>query len=391
MVTVMDSSGGTRVLESWFDTRFIPLRLLVLLVPALGCLFFLADAPSAVDWVIGLLATLVAATGVRWPLASALATSGLLLLGFEIGTTGPLVAKVAAGVALTELAARRADWQPLLAAAVLAIAYLLHPTGEFAANGYRAVVMAGAPLLLGGLLRTARQSAERARRQSLELAERRDIEVAAARALERTAIARELHDLIAHHVSSTVLRVGVARHALPDAPPPVLEVFDEIHASGKETLRDLRRLVSILRDPTMTEDAFIAPADLPAAVLAAAERAGQLGVHIDCAIEDSVGEIDAMSALTLLRLTQEGIANISKHAGTGTAARLRIDLHDAHVAFLLRDNGSPHSETPNGNGHGLGLIGLRERVELLGGDFTAEPNSGGWQLTATLPIGARTS
>ncbi|MEU0544444.1 histidine kinase [Nocardia sp. NPDC005978] len=381
----MDSGGGTRLFASWFEVRGIPLRLLVLLVPATGCLFLLTGTAGGIDWAIALSAVVVAAAGVRWPFIAALLTSGLLLLGFEFGDSGPIVAKVAAGFALTELAARREGREIYVAAGALGLAYLLHPTGEFAANGYRAVVMAGAPLLLGGLLRTIRGSAERARRQTLELAERRDIEVAAARALERTAIARELHDLIAHHVSSTVLRVGVARHALPDAPPPLLEVLDEIHASGRETLRDLRRLVSILRDPAMTEDAFIAPADLPAAVLAVAERAGQLGVTVDCEVEESIGEIDAMSALTLLRLTQEGIANVAEHAGPGTTARLRITVNSDHAAFLLCDNGSGAGQPASGNG--LGLVGLRERVELLGGEFAARSHGPGWQLTATLPIG----
>jgi signal transduction histidine kinase len=128
--------------------------------------------------------------------------------------------------------------------------------------------------------------------------------------LERTAIARELHDLIAHHVSSTVLRVGVARHAVPDASPVVCEVLDDIHASGTETLADLRLLVSVLRNPAMAGESFIAPTDLPAAVTAVAERARQLGCFVEVKIEDVVTDIDALRALTLLRLAQEGVANV---------------------------------------------------------------------------------
>ncbi|MFB7723688.1 histidine kinase [Nocardia sp. NPDC056100] len=410
-------------LDSWLDPRAIPVRAVVLLIPALGCLLFLSTAPNGIDWAIALLAVGVTAVGVRRPLATALVTSALLLAGFEFGSTGPLVAKVGAGIALTELAARRDGWQPYLGAVVLAAVYLLHPSGEFAANGYRAVVMAGAPLLLGGVLRAAHRSAVEARRVAVEVARRRDSEVAAARALERTAIARELHDLIAHHVSSTVLRVGVARHALPDAPAPVLQVLDEIHASGRETLADLRRLVSILRDPDMTGEAFLSPADLPVTVRAVAERARALGITVDCAIDERAGEIDAVSALTLLRLTQEGIANIAAHAGTDVTADLRIDADEDEVVFVLRDNGSrrPHG-SGRGSGHtrhpassgapalpshgsgmivaadalpgetdgrGLGLVGLRERVELLGGEFEAAPAHPGWRLSARLPLGAR--
>ncbi len=395
MKDVVSSAEVTRGLESWLDERFLPVRLLVLLVSAVGCLLFLSDAPSTVDWTIGLLAVLVTAGGVRWPLATSLAVSGLLLVGFEIGDTGPVVPKVAAAVALVELSARRSGWQPWVAACALACAYLLHPSGDLAANGYRAVVMAGAPVLLGVLLRTAREGAEHARRGAHEIAQRRDAEVAAARAVERTAIARELHDLIAHHVSSTVLRVGVARHAMPDAPPGALEVLDDIHASGKATLTDLRRLLAILRDPAMTGDSFIAPADLPAALTAVVDRARQSGITVHAVVTDDIAEVDAVLALTLLRLTQEGVSNIAKHAGSGATAHLTITVQDGEVRFTLRDNGSASSSSVHvgsaprrpADGHGLGLIGLHERVELLGGEFTAARVGPEWELAARLPTG----
>ncbi|MFB8282147.1 sensor histidine kinase [Nocardia colli] len=386
------SAEVTRGVESWLDARFLPVRMLVLAVAAAGYLVFLADRPSLLDWAIGALAVLTTAGAIRWPFGTSILVSGLLLLGFEIGDTGPMVAKVAAAIALIELSARRSGWQPWLAACALAGAYLLHPSGDLAANGYRAVVMAGAPVLIGILLRTAREGADHARREAHEIAQRRDAEVAAARAVERTAIARELHDLIAHHVSSTVLRVGVARHAMPDAPPGALEVLDDIHASGKETLTDLRRLVAILRDPAMTGDSFLAPADLPAALTAVLDRARQSGITVDAEVTDDIVEVDAVLALTLLRLTQEGISNIAKHAGAGTKAWLTIDMQDDDVRFTLRDNGTP-SGAGNGSaahrsgGHGLGLIGLHERVELLGGDCTAARVGAQWQLAARLPLG----
>ncbi len=375
--------------QSWLDGRFVPVRAAVLVCSAVGYLLFLAAAPSALDWLLALVAVLVAAGGVRWPFVSSLAVSGTLLLGFGFGDTGPVVAKVAAAIVLIELAARRSGPQPWLAAAALAAAYLLHPSGELAANGYRAVVMAGAPLLVGALLRAARDTAEHARAQAAEIAQRRDAEIAAARAIERTAIARELHDLIAHHVSSTVLRVGVALHAMPEAPSNVRDVLDSVHASGKETLTDLRRLVSVLRDPTLTDDPFIAPADLPAALDAVVARARQSGVEVGTAVADEVVEVDAVLALTVLRLTQEGVANVIKHAGPGTAAQLTVAVSAADLCFVLCDKGSPSpaGELVAAPGIGLGLIGLRERVELLGGEFTAAASGAGWRLSARLPIG----
>ncbi|MEU6832132.1 histidine kinase [Nocardia beijingensis] len=391
------SRGG----ESWLDVRSFPVRLLLLAVPAIGCMLFLVDGASAADWTIAMAAVVVAAMGVRRPFVTAVVVAGLLLLGFEFGDTGPVVPKVAAAVTLVELSARRGGWPPFAAAGAVATAYVLHPTGDLAANGYRAVVMAGAPLVIGGLLRAAHESTERAEHEARELTRRRDSEVAAARALERTAIARELHDLIAHHVSSTVLRVGVARHALTDAPPVALEVLDDIHASGKETLADLRRLVAILRDPAMAGESFIAPADLPAALDAVVTRARQLDVTVTATVDEEITVVDAVLALTLLRLTQEGIANIVEHAGPGTSATLTVTVRNEAVRFYLCDSGFRFGSSPRGpkastarrdenrrvpSDHGLGLIGLRERVELLGGELTAGPSGPGWLLTACLPL-----
>ncbi|RDI46293.1 signal transduction histidine kinase [Nocardia mexicana] len=374
-----DSTGVLRGIEWVLSPRSVPVRLAVLVALGAGCLFWLSDSAAPVDWAIGLAAVVATAGGVRWPLATSLATTGILVLGFELGHTGPVVAKVAAAVALTELAARRGNWQPWLGAAALAGAYLLHRTGGAGATGYRAVVMAGLPLLLGGLLRGALDSAARARRAAAEMAQHRIAEVAAARAAERTAIARELHDLIAHHVSSTVLRVGVARHALPEAPPAVREVLDDIHASGKETLDDLRKLVTILRDPDGAGESFVAPGDLPAAIEAAVARTRRLGPRVDTEVGD-VAAVDALSALTVLRLTQEGLANVVKHGGRHAVARLGIAVDDG-VDFLLTSEGAPATVTAGG----VGLIGLSERVQLLGGTLNSGPTATGWRLAAHLP------
>ncbi|MFI6362163.1 sensor histidine kinase [Nocardia sp. NPDC050630] len=367
--------------EWLLDARSLPLRLGVWLVLGIGCLLWLGDSPTVTDWALGLAAVLATAGGARWPLATSVATAGLLALGFEIGHTGPIVGKVAAAVALTELAARQRGWRPWLGAATLAAAYLLHTAGGTGATGYRAVVMAGLPLLIGGLVRGALDSASRARQAARELAAHRAAEVTAARATERTAIARELHDLIAHHVSSTVLRVGVARHAVPEAPLALREVLDDIHTSGKETLSDLRKLVAILRDPEAAGESFVAPGDLPEAIQAAVQRTRQLGPVVETEIGE-VATVDTMSALTLLRLTQEGLANVVRHGGHETTARLVICVDDG-VDFLLSNTG-PMSETDTA-ATGLGLVGLTERVALLGGTLTAGPAESGWQLAAHLP------
>ncbi|MGV9822026.1 sensor histidine kinase [Nocardia xishanensis] len=376
-----EATAVTRGVEWLLSMRSLPVRLAVLSALATGCMIWLTESATVLDWAITLSSVSATAIAVRRPLSASLLTTVLLAVGFEFGTTGPVAVKVSAAVALTELAARQGNWRPWLGAFALVCAYSLHDDGGLGATGYRALVMAGVPLLIGGLLRGAMDSAARARHAAEELGKHRAAEVTAARMAERTAIARELHDLIAHHVSSTVLRVGVARHAIPEASPAVREVLDDIHASGKETLADLRKLVTILRDPDGAGEAFIAPCDLPAAIEAAVLRTRRLGT----AVTDEIGDltaVDALSALTLLRLTQEGLANVVEHGGPEASARLVIGVRDT-VDFLL--------ESTISNGHmrtrpsGVGLVGLAERVELLGGSFTAGPGATGWRLAAHLP------
>lgn len=378
----------TRGIDWLLDPRQLPVRLLVLLASAVGCLLLLTDAPTATDWALAVAAVLVTAGSARLPLATALAATGVLMLGFTIGEIGPVVPKVAAALALAELAARRGGGPAVLGGFALAAAYLLHTEGGPAATVYRATVMALLPVLLGAVLRTTRESAARARREAAELAHRRETEVVAARATERAAIARELHDLIAHHISSTVLRVGVARHALTSAPPAILEVLDDIHRSGKETLHDLRTLVTVLRGPGAGAGAasFVDPAGLPVAITAVVERTRLVVPRIDLELDPDISTVDALTGLTLLRLAQEGTANVVKHAGPETTARLSITAGPGPVEFRLSDSG-PAAGTAQlaPPGSAMGLIGLRERVGLLGGTLTAEPAGSGWLLTASLP------
>jgi signal transduction histidine kinase len=249
---------------------------------------------------------------------------------------------------------------------------------------YAAGAAVAAPLLLGlhvrALSELNRQAADRARQ-----------ELSRVRAEERTNIARELHDLVAHHVASIVLRVAVARNVLPLDDPRVRQVLDDVHSTGSGALADLRRLVAVLREPGSAQPpSFVDSKGLPVALRSAVERSHQIGLTVQVDIDPEVVGLDSRTALAVLRLTQEGLANVAKHAGRAARARLSIQLGDDQVEFDLRDFGgtTPATGAPNG---GHGLIGLRERVEVLGGRLQAGPADSGWRLTALVPtIGSAT-
>jgi signal transduction histidine kinase len=382
-----------------FDDRYAWLRLTLLALSGVGFLLLrpYPDDPYApVDWAFALAAIVICPVGVRWPLANALILVVVFGLAGWFGQTTPIVPQVGATWAVVELTLRAPTRQVAVAVAALLAAYLVSSLDRLPAAWlnwlYGVTVTVGAPLLIGMNIRASRQLARQAE-------QRVAIEAEAARASERAAIARELHDLVAHHVASMVLRVGVARHVLRDTDPRVTEVFDDLHDSGTSALADLRRLVAVLRDPATvgTSPGYvpIEPGALPEALATTVDRAARTGLTVDATIDPAVATLDTVRGLAILRLTQEGLANVAKHAGPGARARLLIEVRDDAVHCELTDEGAgpsrdPRRPEPAATGPGHGLTGMRERVELLGGTLTAGPYGSGWRLRTVLPLGVGT-
>ncbi|SDL39385.1 sensor histidine kinase [Nonomuraea jiangxiensis] len=390
-------------------------------------LFAAARLPhTAGTWAFALAAVAFGVLGGRRPMAALAGLASLvgsvgLFAGTDLspGTDAMVVVKVAAGFALFELAVRRSRQQAAIGAAIMACGYLLHLAGQepvdLPALIYRLAVVIGVPLILAGYIRATRrlavQAGERAEAESRRAeaearraeaeSRRRESDARAARAAERVTVARELHDLVAHHVASMVLRVGVALHVLPTIDPRVTETLDDVHASGTAVLGDLRRLVAVLRDPATVRDGpgipLVDPEGLVVALETAANRARQVGLTVDTALDPAINHVDAVRALTVLRLSQEGITNVAKHAGPAARVRMSVLVEpDGAVLLRLADDGGsgrdadlPEVPTPRPRhpspGGGYGLTGMRERVELLGGEFHAGRAGRGWQLSARLP------
>ncbi|MBC6459258.1 two-component sensor histidine kinase [Actinomadura sp. HBU206391] len=293
------------------------------------------------------------------------------------------------GIALFELAVRRSGRQLSLGGCALAMAIAVEwagrPPAEVAPVLYRVGTVMGVPLLVGAYIRSVREGARQAREKAAEEERRRLLQTRAVRAAERTAIARELHDLVAHHVSSMVLRVGVARHVMPDADPRVAEVLGDLHTSGTAALADLRRLVEVLRDPASVNDSppLIDPAALPAALSTVVEHGRKTGLTIDASIDPAVARLDTLRGFTVLRLIQEGLANVAKHAGPSAHAQLSVRMDGGTMILLISNAAGADRPAPGKPGHGL--TGMLERVELLGGRLRAGPSRQGWSLSAELP------
>ncbi|MDT0345176.1 sensor histidine kinase [Streptomyces litchfieldiae] len=376
--------------------RFGPARLLPLLLGPGYLLFVQRSEPTSGDWAVTLAAGAVFLAGGVWPLGVVCAEAALIVAGQPFIEATPVVPKVVASVALLELAVRRPLRAAVPGTAALIAAYLVvvqeHETASgVLAVGYRIVCVTAAPLLLGAYLRAAGQALAQARARAREAEERRELVARGARLAERTELARELHDLVAHHVASMALRVGVARAVLPGLEPKVAAVLDDVHTSATTTLTDLRRLVGVLRDPAAVQDTtgslLVDPAELPAAVATVVDRSVAAGLVVERHLDPDIVWLDAVRGLAVLRVVQEGLTNAVKHAGAGARARVEVAIVAGDVRIEVRDEGAPADAGgayPQA-GPGYGLVGLRERVDLVGGTLTAGPHGRGWRLLAVFP------
>lgn len=233
--------------------------------------------------------------------------------------------------------------------------------------------MAGITLtVLGGLLiRHERDLVSQLRAAQAGLAER-------ARGEERNRIARELHDVIAHTLTVSLLHVTGARLALEHDPADAARALAEAERLGQESLAEVRLAVGMLHggdDPGRTAPLPGAD-DLPALV----ERFRSAGADITLAVEGDTGRLPATTGLAVYRILQEALTNAIKHApGSPTTVRLSVDADTVELA--VDSAGEP------GTGTGLGVLSMRERAESLGGSCQAGPGGRGWLVRATLPLG----
>jgi len=218
---------------------------------------------------------------------------------------------------------------------------------------------------------TERTEAERARRAVLE---------------ERTRIARELHDVVAHHMSLIAVRAETAPYRLSDLPESARAEFGSLSEVAREALTDMRRLLGVLRQD---QPAGLAPqpqlADLPALV----DAARRAGVSVELSVPPALDQVPSGVGLCAYRIVQESLSNASQHA-PGAAVTVSV-TRDSGAVLLRVANGPGGPAGPPQNDDrrpGHGLTGMRERVALLGGSLSAGPApEGGFVVSAVLPLG----
>ncbi|MER7201730.1 histidine kinase [Streptomyces sp. NPDC000188] len=243
-----------------------------------------------------------------------------------------------------------------------------------------------APAATGVLVRNHREAAESARLRAEQTALLAEMDRTQAVVAERARMARELHDMVANHLSAIAIHSTAALSL--DEPRTTQQALTVIRENSVEGLAEMRRLIGILRDDSGDSQGEPVAAPTLDGLGALIEQSRTNGLDVTLAVGDGFGGLPAPIELAAYRIVQESLTNALKHASHGPVT---VAVHRTGGALTVRVT-SPYGEVdgPRAPGSGAGLIGMRERTALLRGTFEAGPESGPgrkiWQVRAELPV-----
>jgi signal transduction histidine kinase len=198
---------------------------------------------------------------------------------------------------------------------------------------------------------------------------------------ERARIARELHDVVSHSLSVIAIQSSAAEAALERDPALARAPLAAIRSSSEQALDEMRRMLGVLRTPDDGDGLAPQPglARLPELV----EHARAAGVEVTLEVAGTPRPLPASVDLSAFRIVQEALTNVRKHA-SGASTTVHVGWEPAALALAVRDRGPGPASVANG---GHGLVGMRERVRLHGGELRAGPaDDGGFEVAAVLPL-----
>jgi signal transduction histidine kinase len=295
--------------------------------------------------------------------ASAALTVAMAVATYSAGahTRGPAAATAAVGVV------------------ALGTALVLRDPG--AADDLVDLLLPLGPWLAGLAIRVRRDREELLEQRAAALEREREAQQRAAVVAERSRIARELHDVVAHAISIVVLQARGARRTLADDPAAASAALDAIEETATKALVEMRRVVHVLRDEDEAGD--LTPAPSLRQLDAMVDQVREAGVKVDVTIEGEPVDLPAGVDLSAYRIVQEALSNTLRHTGSA-AARLVVRYDPHSLGLEIEDHGGGDPPVDPG---GLGLLGMQERVALLGGSLDAGPtDDGGYRVSARLPL-----
>ncbi|MFE0138529.1 sensor histidine kinase [Streptomyces sp. NPDC059037] len=321
----------------------------------------------------------------RAPLAVLLLVHGVWI-GYVAAGYWPVVNTFAPMLTVYTVASLRPDRVSVPCAALMSAVWIYAGLVSDGASMASVVGQAvGFALVLWRFGHVARRSAELARQLKREQDERARREVAE----ERGRIARELHDVVAHHMSVISVQAGLAKFVFASDPATAHAALSTISGTSGEALEELRRMLRVLRAQEDGDEPPDAPMPGLARLGEMVERVRAGGVAVELRIEGTSRQLAPGVELCAYRVVQEALTNVLKHAqGAAAVVELRYERH--HVTVSVTDDGEGVILDRVGGGSGHGLIGMRERAKLYGGTISIGPLSeGGFAVRLTLPTSAK--
>lgn len=285
-------------------------------------------------------------------------------------------------IALYTVAAQRPRRDALAAAMVLAVGVVIScirvfPKAWFAPAASLLVVVVAATVL-GLYIRTRRALLDELRQRADQLERERDQEVALAAAAERARIVREMHDVVAHHLTVMVALAEGAAAKAQTAPDQAAEVMRTVSATGRLALNDTRHLLGVLRD---RDDDPRAPLPDGTDLDGLIDRVRAAGLPVRFEVEGVPPGSSHGAQFAIYRVVQEALTNTMKHAGSGAQAHVRVRFSADDITVDISDDGTGGSVDRTAGGRGL--IGMRERMAAFGGELSAGPVAPqGWLVRA---------
>ena len=324
----------------------------VLLAVAAGALVLRRSHPIVV-WGVVLVAAIAVLAHGGDPTGAVVPS---LLALYTVGTRTPLTTTVA-----------------LTAVTVAAYATALTAVeGQFSDRTLSSLAFVGVAAAVGVAVRSQRTAVEAAEARARQAEATREEEAERRVTDERLRIARELHDVVAHHISVVNVQAGVARHLLESQPQQARDALTLVREASRTVLSEMSTVLGLLR--TGEDETPTAPAPGLKGAGALIESMRRAGLEVTERAHGEPYDLPEIADLTAFRVVQESLTNALKH-GTGTA-ELLLDWSATAVALEIRN--PVRGEAPPSVGGGHGLVGMRERVTALGGRFTAGPEPDGW-------------
>jgi len=316
-------------------------------------------------------------------------TTGAATVAYYILGYPDTLAAIGTLIALYSVAAhgnRKIAVQALIGTAIgLSVSVLVTDPGGFTlqilVSNY---IIYGTAWVIGDNVRTRRAYTHELEARAERLERERETKSREAVIDERRRIAREMHDVVAHSVSVMVVQAGAARRILESKPSQSRDALESIETTGRQALAEMRRLTGVLR---REEDADKTPQPGLGYLEKLIEQTREAGLPVEVTVQGNPYELPQGADLSAFRIVQEALTNSLKHAGPSHAT-VCITYSSGKIELRVTDDGHGAAQRlSNGSDGGHGLVGMRERVAMFGGELKTGPlPGGGYEVRATLPL-----